>query len=427
MADFPELETVDVMRRRVCRSCEAIYTISEWLRSQRSYFEQPYDYLHGCQEYCLNCWLGVGPLDIPEAYGEEPVNEPSQAHGSHEVPDEGDLLTRYAEVFGGGFHLAVMPIARVHLEWTPVTYRGLFTFFPPGMANLDALKIVDNRETSSSLAEVSSALSGITADLLQEHPLVAFPCRLDWDKLLRIGHRAHRELICELSEAVDRSCLNYVRYCLCQIDLVDTLPGRAGQVAGNPMMAGACIYNHSLREARIIGGDAFTHLITRGLGLPLESIATEEFPQQGEVGNIVEHALGLYAAVQEASSPTAKFMQVMSLLEYLAFPDEFRPFKKVRAMIVRYASRTPDRRDRLTNRLKNDLFGPVGYRTQIIHNGKRLEQLLPSPQQRKELFRELDVYMRPMIDDMVRHSELSWAEFAQHRTTIGFPSPDDED
>ena len=447
MEDYPELTAVDRARRRVCRSCEAIYTINEVLANQREYFKQPYDYVTGCQEYCLACWLGVGPLDFPEAYGEERLAEMGESASSAAARDvestqsadaadpfaiedeleDGDLLGRFKPFLDNGCHLVVMPIARVHLEWSPFTYRDLFTFYPPEIADLSSLNIIPNRESSTSLAETSSALSGLTDELLEQLPLVAFPCRLNWESFRRSGHRGHLELIAQLSESVDRLCLNLVRYRLCTLDLVDTLPGRAGQLASNPMMAGACIYNHSLGEARIIGGAALTHYITRGLGLALESIGTDEFPRPGEVGNIVEHALGLYAAVQEASGPTGQFMQATSLLEYLAFPDEFRPLKKVRAVIVRYAARNRAEHDRLTKRFQNELFGPQGYRTQIVHNGKRLEQLLPSSEERKELFDELDVYMRLMIDDMIEHSEMNWDEFAEHRKSIGFGKADEDD
>ena len=59
--------------------------------------------------------------------------------------------------------------------------------------------------------------------------------------------------------------------------------------------------------------------------------------------------------------------------------------------------------------------------------GQRLEQILPSPQQRKELFRELEGYLFGMIDDMIRHSELGWPEFLAHRQTIGLPPLEGEE
>lgn len=425
MTQFPELEHVGVAQRRVCRSCEAIYTISKALEGQEDYFRPPHDYVRGCQEYCLACWLGVGPLDIPEAYGEEPFVADPPNQESDEAAEEGDLVARYRRYLNDGCHLVVMPISRVHIEWSPITYRDLVTFFPPGCADLDALNIVENSADSGSLAEACSALSGITEELLCELPLVVFPCRLNWQTLRQAGHNEHEEMIRTLAESVDRSCLNFIRFKLCRIDLPDTLPGRAGQT-NHPMMDGACIYNHSLCEARIIGGDVHSHLITRGLGLSLDSIEVGDFPKEGEVGNIVEHALGMYSAIQEADSPTTKFMLITNLFEYLAFPDEFRPLKKVRAVVVRYAARTPQQREQLTNRFKNDFFGLDGYRTRIVHKGQRLEQILPSPQQRKALFGELEGYLHRMIDDMVRHSELSWSEFLDHRKTIGLP-PLEED
>ncbi len=341
-------------------------------------------------------------------------------HGQGDVDEDGDLLARFEPFLREGCHLAIMPISRVHIEWEPITYRDAFTLFPPCQADLGQINIVEN-EVNTSLAEACSALSGITGDILDRVHLVAFPCRFSWNAFQRASHRGHVELIRQLSESVDRLCLDFVRYRFCTLDLVDTLPGRAGQITGNPMMSGACLYNHSIRGSRIIGGAAFTHLVTQGLGLELDGIDADEFPSQGEVGHVVGHALRLYAAAQEASSQTAKLIQSMGLLEYLAFPDEFCPLKKVRAVIVHYAAHNAVRRAKLTERFKNDLFGPNGYRTQIVHNGGRIEQLLPAAEKRKMLFREMDGYIRLLIEDMLHHSELTWAEFLDHRKTIGLP------
>jgi hypothetical protein len=116
------------------------------------------------------------------------------------------------------------------------------------------------------------------------------------------------------------------------------------------MMAGALLYSHVEREARLIGGDAFTHFITRGLGLPIESIDHTLFPRNGETGRIVNHALMLYRDVLEASSSTSQFVQCLSLLEFLVDPESYCQFDKVRKIVARYVAANQSEYNKLLER-----------------------------------------------------------------------------
>jgi hypothetical protein len=343
------------------------------------------------------------------------------------VDDEpGDLLKEYEAIQGEqGCHLVVMPIPRVHIDWFPIRYPGGFSFYMEGMVNLDALNIIANRSETRSLAEACSEASGITQEVLAHHPLVVFPCRFDWQSLFQSGHGSRLEFIRKLSDCVDRSCLDYARYHLCRMEPIDCLPGKAGQIGDNPMMAGALLYTPHLHEARIIGGDAFTHYLTRGLGLPLESIDHEKFPKDGEVGQIVRHSLSLYTALLESSHPTARFMQALSLLEFLASPDDYQRFQDVTKVIARYVARDRthyqqilDRFFELTGKKDKSTGQILGYRTRVVHMGERIETLVPDSESRKELFLELDGYIRPVIDHMIEHSEKSLEEYLRIRESL---------
>jgi hypothetical protein len=50
---------------RSCKECGVTYTIGQFYESCSSYFDPPYRYSDGCDDYCLACWLGVGPNDFP--------------------------------------------------------------------------------------------------------------------------------------------------------------------------------------------------------------------------------------------------------------------------------------------------------------------------------------------------------------------------
>ena len=50
---------------RSCKECGVTYTIGQFYASCSSYFDPPYRYSDSCEDYCLACWLGVGPNDFP--------------------------------------------------------------------------------------------------------------------------------------------------------------------------------------------------------------------------------------------------------------------------------------------------------------------------------------------------------------------------
>ena len=178
------------------------------------------------------------------------------------------------------------------------------------------------------------------------------------------------------------------------------------------------MYNRSLREGRIISGDAFTHIITRGLGLPLERITHDEFPEHGEVGGILSHALLLYSTMLEASSPPSFFIQALALLEFLAYPDDYEKFEKVKRVVARYIAQNSNEYSTLLNRFY-ELTGKkeegteriIGYRTCLVHMGQRIEDVVPDLNQRRLLFTELDGYIRAVIDHMVKHSGMNFKDY----------------
>jgi len=60
-----------------CVECGQYYTEGDEVDSQ--YYDSPYDYWKGCHQYCLACWLGVGPKDIARTLKEIEQEETSQS------------------------------------------------------------------------------------------------------------------------------------------------------------------------------------------------------------------------------------------------------------------------------------------------------------------------------------------------------------
>ena len=338
---------------------------------------------------------------------------------------EGNLFDDFKTNLASGDNLIAMPIARVFVEWTPRIYPRNIIFYPEAMADIRPLNVILFNENTKSLAEHCSAASGINEDVIDSHSLVVFPARVNWDSFRSCGHKGHLDLIRKFSDYVDQSCLNFIRYCQCPIETIDCLPGRAGQINSNHMMSGALVYNPSIQESRIIGGDAFTHVITKGLGLPLESIDHIRFPKEGEVGSIVNHALRLFTSILEASDSTAKFIQMLSLLEFLAYPYEYRKFEDVKKIIARYSAsnnseyiKLLDRFFELTGKKDSSTNQIIGYRTKLVHMGGRIEDIITDDTELKNIFIELDGYIKRVIDHMINHSDKTYEDYVLIRDSL---------
>ena len=130
----------------------------------------------------------------------------------------------------------------------------------------------------------------------------------------------------------------------------------------------------------------------------------------------------LYTQLLETPSSTSRIMHALGLLEYLASPGKYMNLQKVKAIVVPYVAKTKADHHRLSERFRIDLFGPDGYRTKIVHNGDRLEDLIRMSSERSALFNELDGYIRAIINDMIVHSTDTWDAYLQHRMTLGHES-----
>lgn len=85
-------------------------------------------------------------------------------------------------------------------------------------------------------------------------------------------------------------------------------------------------------------------------------------------------------------------------------------------MVAKYARNRQEKR-KISERLyeltgkKDDSGVTTGYRTRIVHMGQKIEQIVPNVAERKQLFNELDGYLRMLIDHITSHSDLSWNDY----------------
>jgi len=388
---------------RVCELCGATYTLEE---AGEHFFRRPYNYRNGCAATCLTCWLDCGP----------PVDRSLT----------GNLLREFATKLGPDTHLVVMPINRLMLS-EPIEFQSGSKIYPKGLAKITALKLKMSKEVSESLSFYQSSTTFVDKETFSQTPTIAFTSKFDWDDVWRGSHRSHMESIRVFSQVADAKCLNWIRYKFCPIDIPDVLPSRAGQIKQDQMMSAALLYNAFRREGGILAGDAFNSVITRGLGLPLneDDLTYNDFPDlDGDVGNIALYALDLYSSILQAEYPTTQFTQLMALMEYLVDPTDYTKSEQVGKIIGRYVATNAAEYEKFKARYyelsgkKDDATGEwIGYRTRIVHMGVRLESILAAGP-RNQLLKELDGYVRTVIDHMLVRSSWGYDSYLAHRESM---------
>jgi hypothetical protein len=429
---------INLERKCISKDCNRIYTIKHYLDYCKHYFSVPVNYIKGCTNYCIDCWLGIPINDLDCNNNQDTnnvfYNSPEFTEINLSFPENhkywydsnnyqeiltGDLPIAYKDYISDECYLAILPLSRFHIDRTLLLPYGV-AIYPAGVIKLNKINF---RNEYKSLSALQSKVSGVSIETIQSHPLIILPFKCKWKSLFKYTHNQHLEIIRRLSELVDVLCLNFIRYKNCELEPIpsEDLPSHAGQISTNNMMSSAILFNSQLNQAKLISGAVFSHYITRGLGLVAIQPEWDEFPTSGEVGNIVHHALLLYSNLLETQSASSRYVQALSLLEFLAYPNEYKNFKCVKKIIAKYKMTTPTEHQKLMSRFeeltgKKDENGDnIGFRTRIVHIGATIEQIVPNEEKRKELFKELDSYIRPVINHMIKHSGLSFEDYIKER------------
>lgn len=273
------------------------------------------------------------------------------------------------------------------------------------------------------LREVSTSLTGFDVGILSNSSLVAFNLDIDWNEFLEAAHEYDISLLKLLSSKAERA-LDVIRLFYCRLDLPNTLPGQIGSWEGSGEYLGALLYSPEDHESYLIAGAAVeSSAIVRGLGLELDTGPQLALPSanDGEVAGVVLHGLSLYSETLNSSNETIKFSRVMTLFEFLASPDEYQNWRKLKGDIACHCAGDKASYMRLCERfraltsIENTSGKQVGLRTLIVHNGKLLPELVPGFKDRAALFRELQGYAFTVLTDMLSNAGLSWAEYVEHR------------
>lgn len=343
-------------------------------------------------------------------------------------------LLHELKTLGHMARLVVMPISRVLVERE--LRIGRFRIYPPGELDLEQLRPIPNYSPfngsvgsaancvrGQQLRMEATFLTGFDLEVLNGCALVSFIEEIEWDDFLEASHDDDIDLLQRLSARAERA-MDVVRFQLCRLDLPATLPGIVGSWTGSGPYLGALLYCLEDHESYLIAGEVGGYAaITSGIGLDFDLDHPVPLPSasDGEIGAVVAHGLSLLSDAMYSRNDTSKFLRTMTLMEYLANPDEYQNWSKSKGHIACHSARSKEQFLRISARMREltSVKEPAtverGIRTLVIHHGKFLEEVIPDRSQRRALFAEMFGYVDAVIRDMLEHTELTWGQFMDYR------------
>ena len=296
--------------------------------------------------------------------------------------------------------------------------------------NAQSDELVQSEMKGDSLRRFSSKLSGIEKSVIENSTIAVCPVVTDWEAFETANHVNDISLLEQLSSKADRS-LDLVRIQFCQLGLPDTVPGIPGYWDRATGAIGAAIISPNGR-GKLIGGIKSAIIPVGGLGLELNEQQIDLIPSGDcarlfkvaevldEISLATRYALELFSRAMYANSDTLKFIMAIALLEYLGSGETYVKFEVIRKALQPHLAKTSADYDRLSIRFQEltsmcDGGKNVGYRHRIIHEGRLLEELAPSPESRRQLFRELDGFIGKVIVQMSRLPCATWDSLATWR------------
>lgn len=328
--------------------------------------------------------------------------------------------------------LIILPVDRLRLS-EPI-FTEDYSIFPPGefLINHNEIKKFDgknfdDKQPTKSLRDHITAFTGIQIECFERLPVVVFFSKLcNYKEFHSQNQQEDEYLLKQLSTEPD-AVMNLIKFFNGDYLHPENLPSRPG--IWNGRYSAAIVYYTAVSTGYIISREVEYKNFIKGIGMDVTDCSKITanplvYGEIGEVGSIVKHALRLHGAIMETDEPTLKFTQIMTLFEYLATPFDYEKAQKVKGRIGLHVSQDKTSYHNFCNRFEEIGAGKkingvrAGYRTIIIHNGKRLEDLIPQKKDQNALFKELNIYAHKVIMDMLFRSMDSWEELEQYRDSL---------
>jgi hypothetical protein len=361
------------------------------------------------------------------------------------MKDLKDPFSYFSDELRAGKQMCLMPVSRIHVEEPTELKRGM-VLYPGYYLTPTPLRVVswprqDSEELSRKhgvdigdgwrsvalhgpeLAWFKSATTGIELVTFFESALVAIAVEIDWDLFLAPpSHEHHLRMISSTADVAEET-FDLIRLHYCHPLARGTLPGRVSYLSAAGFSC-ALFYTLLDHESYVVAGETLTHAIVSGIGLDLTTFSGVPEIGNGELGQISRHGLRMLSSAMEANSETSKFVQMLSLLEYLAEPDHYISMANTKRRIGRHVARSRAEYDFVMNDFQYLTSEPrakdtnTGLRHNIVHLGRRIEDLIGT-EERAKVFKRLWRYVAMPLGDMIELSDANWGEIEKLRHASG--------
>lgn len=211
--------------------------------------------------------------------------------------------------------------------------------------------------------------------------------------------------------------INVFRYIYSNLDKVSNLPQRAGYIKGN--LCGFLLFSIMMQGSTFISGKNYISSQTIGNSLnvnvtfmkpSIDDMFFALYRNDTIISNIIKHALRLYSDILYLPTATDKFIQAMTLVDYLGNPFEYQKMQKNKTKIAPFSADSYSQYNFICERFKyltskkDEQGKEIGLRTNIIHNGKSLESLIFEGYKIDMVLRELQLYICNFINGILEYS-----------------------
>lgn len=306
-------------------------------------------------------------------------------------------------------YIYILPVE--YLDINDVFFFGNVSIYPKGYFKLS--KGFDNvyydsneqkEEVEGYLSEISNCVTIVVKDCSYSE----YPGNIGSDKEI-------------LRKAINktRGIVDFIRLRFCDVNDKKTMIGRVGQLKnGNTVLA--MVSQHGL-FSRIVKSDIYGNVLSSTKGVTIDDMTFLRDlsifkPDINITGNVAIRSLHLFSNALENTGNTDKFIEFMRLFEFIAYPLTYEQFKKVRTKIAQHLVVNSYDETRLAEEFKLYTSGDNndGYRTQIIHVGKQLEDIL-TDDEISSLLGRLQYYIIKCIDDLLTNYNKTWDELDSFR------------
>ena len=260
-------------------------------------------------------------------------------------------------------------------------------------------------------------------DTFYDATIIAFPIFFSQRLILGSLFPTTKDELIKKATSQAEDIINVFRYIYSNFDKVSNLPQRAGYIKEN--LCGFLLYSCTMQSSTFISGKNYVSSQTIGNGLninlqlmkpAIEQIFSSLYKNDTTISSIIKHALRLYSDILYLPTATNKYIQAMTLIDYLGNPFEYQKMQKNKAQIAPFSADSFSQYNKICERFKfltskKDENGKeIGLRTNIIHNGKTIESLITEGYKIDLILRELQLYICNFINGILIYSNQNdWA------------------